>query len=108
MIDGQSVSDVTQDSLRGQIGMVQQEGALLHRSIRDNILYGCADAGDPAMIQAARQAKAQEFILNLQDLEGRSGYDAHVGERGGEIVRRRASAHQSGAGGFEKCPNPAA
>ena len=82
MIDGQSVSDVTQDSLRGQIGKVQQEGALLHRSIRDNILYGCADAGDPAMIQAARQAKAQEFILNLQDLEGRSGYDAHVGERG--------------------------
>jgi ATP-binding cassette subfamily B multidrug efflux pump len=82
MIDGQSVSDVTQDSLRGQIGMVQQEGALLHRSIRDNILYGCADAGDPAMIQAARQAKAQEFILNLQDLQGRSGYDAHVGERG--------------------------
>ena len=82
MIDGQSVSDVTQDSLRGQIGMVQQEGALLHRSIRDNILYGRADAGDPAMIQAARQAKAQEFILNLQDLEGRSGYDAHVGERG--------------------------
>ena len=82
MIDGQSVSDVTQDSLRGQIGMVQQEGALLHRSIRDNILYGRADAGDPAMIQAARQAKAQEFILNLQDLEGRTGYDAHVGERG--------------------------
>ncbi|MDB3912696.1 ABC transporter ATP-binding protein/permease [Paracoccaceae bacterium] len=82
MIDGQSVSDVTQDSLRGQIGMVQQEGALLHRSIRDNILYGRADAGDPAMIQAAGQAKAQEFILNLQDLEGRTGYDAHVGERG--------------------------
>ena len=82
MIDGQSVSDVTQDSLRGQIGMVQQEGALLHRSIRDNILYGRADAGDPAMIQAARQAKAHEFILNLQDLEGRTGYDAHVGERG--------------------------
>ena len=82
MIDGQSVSDVTQDSLRGQIGMVQQEGALLHRSIRDNILYGRADAGDQAMIEAARQAKAHEFILNLQDLEGRTGYDAHVGERG--------------------------
>ena len=82
MIDGQSVSDVTQDSLRGQIGMVQQEGALLHRSIRDNILYGRADAGDQAMIHAARQAKAHEFILNLQDLEGRTGYDAHVGERG--------------------------
>ena len=82
MIDGQSVSDVTQDSLRGQIGMVQQEGALLHRSIRDNILYGRADAGDQAMIQAAREAKAHEFILNLQDLEGRTGYDAHVGERG--------------------------
>ena len=82
MIDGQSVSDVTQDSLRGQIGMVQQEGALLHRSIRDNILYGRADSGDQAMIQAARQAKAHEFILNLQDLEGRTGYDAHVGERG--------------------------
>ena len=82
MIDGQSVSDVTQDSLRGQVGMVQQEGALLHRSIRDNILYGRGDAGDQAMIQAARQAKAHEFILNLQDLEGRTGYDAHVGERG--------------------------
>ena len=82
MIDGQSVPDVTQDSLRSQIGMVQQEGALLHRSIRDNILYGRADAGDQAMIQAARQAKAHEFILNLQDLEGRTGYDAHVGERG--------------------------
>ena len=82
MIDEQSVSDVTQDSLRGQIGMVQQEGALLHRSIRDNILYGRGDAGDQAMIQAARQAKAHEFILNLQDLEGRTGYDAHVGERG--------------------------
>ena len=81
-IDGQGVSEVTQGSLRGQIGMVQQEGALLHRSIRDNILYGRADAGDPAMIQAARQAKAHEFILNLQDLEGRTGYDAHVGERG--------------------------
>ena len=82
MIDEQSVSDVTQDSLRGQIGMVQQEGALLHRSIRDNILYGRADAGDQAMIQAARQAKAHEVILKLQDLEGRTGYDAHVGERG--------------------------
>ena len=94
MIDGQSVSDVTQDSLRGQIGMVQQEGALLHRSIRDNILYGRADAGDQAMIQAARQAKAHEFILNLQDLEGRTGYDAHVGERGVKLsggARQRIS-----------------
>jgi len=82
LIDAQSVSAVTQDSLRGQIGMVQQEGALLHRSIRDNILYGRADASDQQMICAARQAKAHEFILGLEDLAGRKGYEAHVGERG--------------------------
>ena len=81
-IDGQSVSDVTQDSLRRQIGMVQQEGSLLHRSIRDNILYGRIGSSDAEMIAAAKQAKAHDFILTLQDQEGRAGYDAHVGERG--------------------------
>ena len=82
LIDGQSLSNVTQDSLRKQIGMVQQEGSLLHRSIRENIIYGRENSGDEEMIKAAKQAEAHNFILNLTDREGRSGYDAHVGERG--------------------------
>ena len=82
LIDGQNLSDVTQGSLRQQIGMVQQEGSLLHRSIRDNILYGRAGSGDADIIHAAKQAAAHEFILGLEDLEGRKGYDAFVGERG--------------------------
>ncbi|WP_299661335.1 ABC transporter ATP-binding protein [uncultured Ruegeria sp.] len=82
LIDGQDIAKVTQDSLRSHIGMVQQDSALLHRSVRDNILYGRPDATEAQMIDAARQAEAHEFILDLQDPKGRTGYDAHVGERG--------------------------
>ncbi|WP_286239460.1 ABC transporter ATP-binding protein [Neptuniibacter halophilus] len=81
-IDGQDIREVTQDSLRAQIGMVTQDTALLHRSVRENILYGRPDASEEAMIEAAKKAEAHEFILGLTDPEGRSGYDAHVGERG--------------------------
>ncbi|WP_170345813.1 ABC transporter ATP-binding protein [Ruegeria atlantica] len=81
-IDGQNIANVTQDSLRSHIGMVQQDSALLHRSVRDNILYGRPDASEAQMIAAAKQAEAHEFILDLQDPQGRTGYDAHVGERG--------------------------
>jgi ATP-binding cassette subfamily B multidrug efflux pump len=82
LIDGQSITDVTQDSLRLNIGMVQQDSSLLHRSVRDNLLYGRPDATEEQMIAAAKQAEAHEFILDLQDPEGRKGYDAQVGERG--------------------------
>jgi ATP-binding cassette subfamily B multidrug efflux pump len=82
LIDGQDIVQVTQDSLRRQIGMVQQDSSLLHRSVRDNILYGRPDATEDQMIAAAKQAEAHEFILALEDPEGRKGYDAHVGERG--------------------------
>jgi ATP-binding cassette, subfamily B, multidrug efflux pump len=82
MIDGQDISRATQDSLRAQIGMVTQDTSLLHRSVRDNILYGRPDASDADMIAAARRAEAQEFIDGLVDPKGRRGYDAHVGERG--------------------------
>ena len=81
-IDGQDIALVTQESLRRQIGMVQQESSLLHRSVRDNIKYARPDATDEQMIQAARRAEAHDFILTLADPEGRLGYDAHVGERG--------------------------
>jgi ATP-binding cassette subfamily B multidrug efflux pump len=82
LIDGQDITQVTQDSLRRQIGMVQQDSSLLHRSVRDNILYGRPDASEAEMIAAARRAEAHDFILTLQDPQGRKGYDAHVGERG--------------------------
>ncbi|MDC0012220.1 ABC transporter ATP-binding protein/permease [Octadecabacter sp.] len=82
MIDGQDISTVQQDSLRQAIGMVQQDSSLLHRSVRDNILYGDPLALHDQMIAAAKQAEAHDFILDLQDGEGRKGYDAQVGERG--------------------------
>lgn len=82
LIDGQDIAQVTQDSLRRQIGMVTQDSSLMHRSVRDNILYGRPDATEEQMIMAAQRAEAHEFILGLQDAEGRTGYDAHVGERG--------------------------
>ncbi|WP_170506386.1 ABC transporter ATP-binding protein [Ruegeria arenilitoris] len=82
LIDDQNIASVTQDSLRSHIGMVQQDSALLHRSVRDNILYGRPEASEEQMIAAAKQAEAHEFILDLQDPQGRTGYDAHVGERG--------------------------
>lgn len=81
-IDGQDIARVTQDSLRAHIGMVSQDSSLLHRSVRDNILYGRPEAGEDQMIAAAMQAEAHEFILTLEDPQGRTGYDAHVGERG--------------------------
>jgi ATP-binding cassette subfamily B multidrug efflux pump len=81
-VDGQDVAGVTQGSLRQAIGMVQQDSALLHRSVRENILYGAPDASDAAMIAAAQQAQAHDFITTLADAEGRSGYDVRVGERG--------------------------
>ena len=82
LIDGQDIAAVTQDSLRAQIGMVQQDSSLLHRSLRDNIRYGRNAASEAEISAAAAQAQADEFIADLQDLEGRSGYDARVGERG--------------------------
>jgi len=82
LIDGQSINSVTQDSLRRAIGMVQQDSSLLHRSVRDNILYGNPSANQNQMIAAAQQAEAHMFIHDLEDGEGRRGYDAQVGERG--------------------------
>lgn len=82
LIDGQNINSVTQNSLREHIGMVTQDTSLLHRSVRDNILYGRPNATEAEMIAAAKRAEAHEFILNLADAKGRTGYDAHVGERG--------------------------
>ncbi|HHX2507630.1 TPA: ABC transporter ATP-binding protein [Neisseria subflava] len=81
-IDGQNVDSVTQESLRAQIGLVTQDTSLLHRSVRDNIIYGRPDATYAEMISAAERAEAADFIPNLSDAKGRRGYDAHVGERG--------------------------
>lgn len=81
-IDGQDISQVQQETLRAQIGMITQDTALLHRSVRDNLLYGKPGATEEEMIEAAKQAEAHDFILGLSDAEGRTGYDAHVGERG--------------------------
>ena len=82
LIDGQDIAHVTQDSLRRSIGMVTQDTSLLHRSMRDNILYGRPDASEDDLRAAARRAEAAEFIESLTDLHGRTGYDAQVGERG--------------------------
>ena len=82
LIDGQNIAEVTQNSLREHIGMVTQDTSLLHRSVRDNILYGRPHASEEEVIAAARRAEAHEFILELTDPHGRRGYDAHVGERG--------------------------
>ncbi|WP_355604127.1 ABC transporter ATP-binding protein [Xanthomonas cannabis] len=82
LIDGQDIAQVTQDSLRGQIGLVTQDTSLLHRSIRDNLLYGRPQASDAQILDAVRKARAEGFIDTLIDGEGRRGFDAHVGERG--------------------------
>ncbi|WP_069105770.1 ABC transporter ATP-binding protein [Acidovorax sp. RAC01] len=82
LIDGQDIAQVSQDSLRRAIGMVTQDTSLLHRSMRDNILYGRPDASEADLHQAAERAEAASFIATLTDLQGRTGYDAHVGERG--------------------------
>ncbi len=82
LIDGQDIAGVTQESLRRQVGMVTQDTSLLHRSVRDNIVYGRPDASDDEMMRAAERAEAHDFVVNLTDPKGRKAYDAHVGERG--------------------------
>ncbi len=82
LIDGHDIADVQEESLRGKISVVTQDTSLLHRSIRENILYGRPDASEEAMREAARQAHAADFIERLVDGHGRRGFDAHVGERG--------------------------
>ena len=82
LIDGHDIANVTQDSLRANIGVVTQDTSLLHRSVRENILYGRPDATEEMMRHAAEQAEAAEFVETLTDPQGRRGYDAHVGERG--------------------------
>jgi len=82
LIDGQDIARVTQDSLRAQVGMVTQDTSLLHRSVRDNLLYGRPEASDAQMIAAAERAEALDFIKGLSDPKGRKGFEAHVGERG--------------------------
>ncbi|WP_334049860.1 ABC transporter ATP-binding protein [Alteromonas gracilis] len=82
IIDGQDITHVGQETLRAKISMVTQDTSLMHRSVRDNILYGRTDATEEDMIRAAKQAEAHDFILTLTDSHGRTGYDAHVGERG--------------------------
>jgi ATP-binding cassette, subfamily B, multidrug efflux pump len=81
-IDGQNVARVSMNSLRRNIGMVTQDTSLLHRSLKDNLAYGRQDATEEQIVQAASRAQAAQFISQLQDGEGRKGYDAHVGERG--------------------------
>jgi len=82
LIDGQNIAHVTQDSLRAAIGVVTQDTSLLHRSVRDNILYGRPEASDKEVRLAAEQAQAAGFIAKLEDMKGRRDYQAHVGERG--------------------------
>ncbi|OBQ70126.1 ABC transporter ATP-binding protein [Mesorhizobium erdmanii] len=82
LIDGQEIAGVRQDSLRAQIGMVTQDTSLLHRSVRENILYGRPDASDEMLVEAARRAEALDFISGLSDHNGRKGFDAYVGDRG--------------------------
>ena len=82
VIDGQDIAEVRQDSLRAAVGVVTQDTSLLHRSVRDNILYGRPDASEEMRLEAAARAEADSFIRTLSDAKGRRGYDAHVGERG--------------------------
>ncbi len=81
-IDGQDVRDVDQNSLRKRIGVVTQDTALLHRSLRDNILFGRADASEDELLKAITQSQSADFIEALEDYKGRKGLDAHAGERG--------------------------
>jgi ATP-binding cassette subfamily B multidrug efflux pump len=82
LIDGQNVAEVTQDSLRSQIGVVTQDTSLMHRSIRENIAYGRPEATEDEIVAAAKKAEAWDFIQDLEDNKGRRGLNAHVGERG--------------------------
>ena len=82
LIDGQDIAEVTQESLRAQIGMVTQDTSLLHRSVMENIVYGRPEAMPIEAMSAAKRAHAHDFILELEDPQGRKAYEAHVGERG--------------------------
>lgn len=82
LLDGQDIATVQQESLRAHIAMVTQDTSLLHRSVAENILFGQPTATEAEMVAAARQAEAHEFIQLLRDPQGRSAYEAHVGERG--------------------------
>ena len=82
LVDGQDIAGVTQESLRAAVSVVTQDTSLLHRSIRENIAFGRPDASEAEVVAAAKRAHAHEFILGLEDWQGRRGYDAHVGERG--------------------------
>jgi ATP-binding cassette subfamily B multidrug efflux pump len=82
LIDGQDIAGVTQESLRAAIGVVTQDTSLLHRSVRDNIRYGRPQASEAEIAEAAARAEAADFIAHLEDWRDRTGYDAHVGERG--------------------------
>ena len=82
LIDGQDINELTQDSLRHQIGMVTQDTSLLHRTVRENILYGRPNATEEELLEATHKAEAHDFILGLHDPYGNTGYDAYVGERG--------------------------
>ncbi|WP_309486168.1 ABC transporter ATP-binding protein [Ancylobacter mangrovi] len=82
LVDGQDVKEISQESLRARIGVVTQDTSLMHRSVRDNVRYGRPEAGEDAIMEAARRAHAAEFIDTLADPQGRTGLDAHVGERG--------------------------
>ena len=81
-IDGHNIEGVRQESLRSNIAMVTQDTSLLHRSVRENIMFGRPEATEEEMVVAAKKAQAHDFILSLRDNVGRRGYDAHVGERG--------------------------
>ncbi|WP_319379750.1 ABC transporter ATP-binding protein [Thiomicrorhabdus sp.] len=82
LIDGQNIAEVRQDSLRSHIGVVTQDSSLLHRSVAENIAYGCSNANMDDIVKAAKRANAHEFILELEDKNGQKGYEAQVGERG--------------------------
>jgi ATP-binding cassette subfamily B multidrug efflux pump len=82
LVDGQDISGLSQESLRAQISVVTQDTSLLHRSIRENIRYGRPQASDEEIVRAAKLAHAHDFIEELEDWQGRRGYEAHVGERG--------------------------
>jgi ABC-type multidrug transport system fused ATPase/permease subunit len=82
LIDGQDIAQTQQESLRNQIGMVTQDTSLLHRSVRENVMFGRPDADEAAMVNASKKAFAHDFIQDLSDSKGRQSYDAYVGERG--------------------------
>ncbi|MFC6489042.1 ABC transporter ATP-binding protein [Nitratireductor sp. GCM10026969] len=82
LLDGHDIRELSQASLRAQFGVVTQEPMLMHRSIRDNIAYGRPGASEADIVAAARRASAHDFIVGVTDPRGRTGYDAHVGERG--------------------------